>query len=533
MKLTFLGAAHEVTGSQTLLELSGRYYLVDCGMEQGVNVFENEPLPIAPSSVEAVFLTHAHIDHSGMLPKLYKDGFRGAIYATEATCDLASIMLRDSAHIQESEAEWRRRKAERAGTVAEPPIYTLADAEGATSLLRRVPYDERRQIAEGLSVRFTDVGHLLGSAFIELFLFEDGVEKQLVFSGDVGNVNQPLIRDPKAPDTADYLVLESTYGARLHDAPRDMVSELSEHLQRAFDRGGSVIVPAFAVGRTQELLYALRAIKHQRLVEGHDGFPVYLDSPLAEEATAVFLQCDPDYFDDDTRALLKAGINPIFCPDLVLTVTADQSKQINFDPRSKVILSASGMCDAGRIRHHLKHTLYKKENIILFAGYQAEGTLGRSLYEGTKEVRLFGETVAVLAEISSLHGASGHADQAGLLRFVHSLREKPSMIFVNHGDEISAEAFQKLLASQGYSAYAPGSGSEYDLRVGVFVTEAAPRRINRVHGVRGGARAQAVYAVLIETAAELLALAKATRGRPNKELAKLTGQIRSLIDKWK
>ena len=293
MRITFIGAAHEVTGSCTVIEIMGRYYLVDCGMEQGTNVFENEPLPVNPAQIEAVFLTHAHIDHSGMLPKLYKDGFKGSIFATEATCDLCDIMLRDCAHIQESDAEWKKRKAIRAGREYEEPVYDMNDAVGAVSLLRRCKYNEPITVGEGVIIRFTDIGHLLGSACIEIWLSEGGVDKKIVFSGDVGNTNQPIIKDPQTVADADYVVIESTYGNRLHDGiANNLPEELAEVIQKAFDRGGNVVIPAFAVGRTQELLYALHIINKSHMVHGHDGFSIYVDSPLAIEATNIFIQCD-------------------------------------------------------------------------------------------------------------------------------------------------------------------------------------------------------------------------------------------------
>lgn len=305
--------------------------------------------------------------------KLYKDGFRGAIYATEATCDLCSIMLRDSAHIQVSEAEWRNRKAQRSGGKLVEPIYDMEDAIGAISRFRPCVYRQFIQTAEGITARFSDIGHLLGSACIELWLTEDGLTKKIVFSGDVGNINQPLIKDPMPVEETDYLVIESTYGNRLHDMPGDTVVELANVLQRTFDRGGNVVILSFAVGRTQEMLYALREIKQNNLVSGHGGFTVYVDSPLAVEATGIFLQCDQDCFDEETAALVRQGINPIWFDDICLSVTSEESKQINSDNHPKVILSASGMCEAGRIRHHLKHNLWGSSNTILFVGYQAEG----------------------------------------------------------------------------------------------------------------------------------------------------------------
>lgn len=533
MKIQFIGATHEVTGSCTLLEVGGRQYLVDCGMEQGIDVFENIPLPVSPGVIEAVFLTHAHIDHSGMLPKLYKDGFRGQIYATNETANLCNIMLRDSAHIQMSEAEWRTRKAERAGEPAVMPVYDLQDALGAISQFRPCGYGEILHVAEGIVVRFTDIGHLLGSACIEMWLTEGDQTRKIVFSGDVGNINQPIINDPQKVEETDYLVIESTYGNRLHDRSGNAVAELAACIQRAFDRGGSVIIPSFAVGRTQEMLYAIREIKQNGLVRGHEGFPVYVDSPLAVEATAVFLQCDLSCLDAQTTALVRQGINPLWFDDLCLSVTSEDSKQINEDHRPKIILSASGMCEAGRIRHHLKHNLWRKENLILFVGYQAENSLGRRLQDGAKTVRLFGEDIAVHAEITSLHGTSGHADRDGLVNWLRGFREKPKTVYVNHGDDEACKAFQALLTSMGYHAEAPYSGTEYDLLTDRMTVYTESKPISREQITKGTARARTVYADLLAAAEELLALVKNRKGRTNKENARLTSQIRSLIDKWK
>ena len=534
MRIQFIGATHEVTGSCTLLEVGGRYYLVDCGMEQGTDVFQNIPLPVAANAIEAVFLTHAHIDHSGMLPKLYKDGFKGPIYATEATCDLCNIMLRDSAHIQESEAQWQSRKAERAGREPVQPTYTVADAEGTLRLLRPCRYREPIQVGEGVILRLTDIGHLLGSAAVELWLTEEEQTRKIVFSGDVGNTNQPLIKDPQQVEETDYLVIESTYGDRLHDQHRgDAVREMADYLQQAFDQGGNVVIPSFAVGRTQEMLYAIREIKQRGLVKGHDGFPVYVDSPLAVEATGIFLQCDCSCFDEETMAVLKQGINPIWSEGVTLSVTADESKRINIDRRPKVILSASGMCEAGRIRHHLKHNLWRKESTILFVGYQAEGSLGRKLQNGVKAVKLFGEEIAVNARIATLHGTSGHADKNGLLSWLAGFREKPRLVFVNHGDDASCESFRAELDSLGYQATAPYSGTEYDLLTGKLTAYTEGKKIDRAAAFKGGQRARAVYDELVAAAEELLALVKKRRGNTNKDNARLTGQIRSLIEKWR
>ena len=317
MKIGFYGAAHEVTGSCTLITVAGRKGIVDFGMEQGKDLFENEPLPIAYAELDFVLLTHAHIDHSGMLPLLYKEGYRGPVYASAATCSLCEIMLRDCANIQETEAEWKNRKAKRSGASASEPVYTMEDAEGILKQFRPCAYGEKIQVNEAVSIRMTDVGHLLGSAAIEVWLQEEGVTRKICFSGDVGNSDQPILKDPQHVEEADYLVIESTYGDRLHSTERvDYVAELAARIQKTLDRGGNVIIPSFAVGRTQEVLYFIRQIKERQLVRGHGNFPVYMDSPLAIEATGIFLQCDTDYLDEDMRQTIRAGINPLVFPGL-------------------------------------------------------------------------------------------------------------------------------------------------------------------------------------------------------------------------
>ncbi len=534
MKIQFIGATHEVTGSCTLLEVNGRYYLVDCGMEQGRDVFQNISLPVPAGLIDAVFLTHAHIDHSGMLPKLFKDGFKGSIYATSVTCDLCNIMLRDSAHIQESEAKWRSRKAERAGQPTVEPVYDMNDALDAISLFRRCDYGERIRVGDGVELRFTDIGHLLGSACIEIWLCEEDVSEKIVFSGDVGNKNQRIIRDPQQVFEADYLVIESTYGNRVHPTDRsNVVAELAEYIQRALDKGGNLVIPSFAVGRTQEMLYAIREIKQNGLVKGHNGFPVYVDSPLAAEATAIFMQCDRVCFDDETLALVEKGINPIWFDGIRMSVTSEESKLINFDSEPKVIISASGMCEAGRIRHHLKHNLWRDNSIILFVGYQSKDSLGRRLLNGEKKVSLFGEEITVNAEICSLHGTSGHADRNGLMDWVNGYRSKPRLIFVNHGDDTACEDFTKLLCESGYRATAPYSGTEYDLASGEMTVFTDGKPVDRERKFRETSRADNVYNELLNEAENLLAMVKGRKGKPNKDNAKLTSIIRELCDKWR
>ena len=531
MKIQFIGATHEVTGSCTLLEVGGRYYLVDCGMEQGVDVFQNIPLPVAANAIEAVFLTHAHIDHSGMLPKLCKDGFSGPIYATEATCALCNIMLRDSAHIQESEAQWRSRKAERAGEPLVEPTYTVNDALAAIKLLRPVRYGEQLQVAEGIDLRMTDIGHLLGSAAIELGLTEQGETRKIVFSGDVGNTNQPLLNDPKPVEDADYLVIESTYGDRFHDRVRgDTVAELAHCIQRAFDRGGNVVIPSFAVGRTQEMLYAIREIKQKGLVQGHKDFPVYVDSPLAVEATGIFLQSHESNFDPETLAVIRQGINPIWSKGVTLSVTAEESKLINADLHPKVILSASGMCEAGRIRHHLKHNLWRKECTVLFVGYQAEGTLGRSLVEGAETVRLFGESIKVNAHIEQLEGISGHADKKILLSWLDGFKEKPKMIFVNHGEDETCDEFARTVTEvMNIPAAAPYNASAYDLITGICVEKGNTQKIKgRAEPQR---RPSVVFDRLLTAYKRLGSVIEKYRHGANKDIAAFADRITALCNK--
>lgn len=532
MKLTFLGATHEVTGSCTLIEVNGKYGLVDCGMEQGVDVFVNVDLPVAPAAIDFILLTHAHIDHSGKIPLLYKQGCTAPVYATAATCHLCEIMLRDCAHIQESDAEWRSRKARRAGLEETAPYYSVEDAEAAIARLRPVDYGQELQIGEGVVVRFIDAGHLLGSASIEVWLTEGDTTKKMVFSGDIGNLHQPIINDPQYIREADYVLTESTYGDRNHEkADVNNIRYLADCIQRVLDRGGNLVIPTFAVGRTQEILYFIREIKVNGLVTGHGDFPVYVDSPLANEATGIFLQCDRHYFDADTAAMLDKGINPLMSPGVKLSVTSEESKAINFDREPKVILSASGMCEAGRIRHHLKHNLWRSECMVLFVGYQAVGTLGRKLYDGVKKVSLFNEEICVQAEIGFLPGKSGHADRDGLIRWITAFDPKPAMVFVNHGDDAVMKDYANTLADEyGFHVGAPYSGAVFDLAKGVWVE--TPVGVPIEKKTPKTERAAAAYAALVRAGERLQEIIAACRAIPNKELARFTGQINSLADKW-
>ncbi|MCR4605155.1 MAG: MBL fold metallo-hydrolase [Eubacterium sp.] len=532
MRLVFIGADHEVTGSCHYMEVGNKKFVVDIGMEQGQDMFENQEIPVNASELDYVLLTHAHIDHTGLLPLLYARGFRGQVYATKATCDLSQIMLRDSAHIQQFEAEWRNRKAARAGGEIYKPIYTMEDALGAIRLLVPCEYDKVVEISEELSIRFTDVGHLLGSSSIEVFAKEEDTERTVVFSGDLGNINTPILRDPMYTKAADYVVMESTYGDRLHsEGTPDYVGDLAEIIEETFRRGGNVVIPAFAVGRTQELLYFLRQIKEQNLIKSYPEFEVYVDSPLAVEATHVFTRNAEDCFSEEAKDLLKKGINPIGFPGLKLSITSDDSKEINIDPNPKVILSASGMCDAGRIRHHLKHNLWRQDSTIVFVGYQTAGTLGRVLLDGLKEVKLFGELIEVKATITRLSGISGHADKDGLLKWVESFTEKPpKRVFVVHGEDSVTTQFVKTLEEHAFIASAPYSGSEFDLIKGEFVREAEPVIVEKKRAA--SKRAGDMFSRLLTAGQRLLSVIRKNEGLSNKDTAKFCDQINSLCDKW-
>lgn len=545
MKLTFLGAAREVTGSLYYLEAEGGRLLIDCGMEQGEDFYENQDLPVQPAQIDCVVLTHAHIDHSGKLPLLFKQGFRGPIYATEPTARLCNLMLRDSAHIQEFEAEWRNRKALRAGGEPYVPLYTMQDAVGAIGLFRPVKYNEAVAVLPGITARYTDAGHLLGSASVTL---TDETENfTIVFSGDIGNTNQPILNDPAPLVKADFVVMESTYGDRSHGPRPDYIAELAAIIQQTFDRGGNVVIPSFAVGRTQEMLYFLRQIKAEGRVKGHGDFTVYVDSPLAVEATNVFQESDISSFDEDTRALIRKGVNPISFSGLKTSVTSDDSKAINFDRNPSVILSASGMCEAGRIRHHLKHNLWRAESTILFVGYQARGTVGRALVEGAKKVHLFGEEVAVNAEIRVLGAVSGHADNEGLMKWIGSFAPQPRRVFVTHGEEAVSQVFAARLRDElGLTADVPYNGEIWALPEARMIREGSRERALSREERRAAQRAQpghaqpgrmspereSAYQRLVAAGDRLNALIRRSDHLNNKTMAKLAEQILKLLDRW-
>lgn len=532
MKLTFIGAAHEVTGSCHFLQAAGKNILIDCGMEQGPDLYENPGLPIAAGDVDYVFLTHAHIDHSGLLPLLCRNGFQGQILTTFATADLCNIMLRDSAHIQEFEAEWRNRKGRRSGAPEYEPLYVMEDAEAAIRLLVPCAYGERLSICEGIDIRFTDVGHLLGSASIEVWITEGELSKKIVFSGDVGNIEQPIIKDPTYTEAADYVVIESTYGNRIHSTEKiNYVEEFTRVLKETFDACGNVVIPSFAVGRTQEMLYFIREIKESNLLPEYPDFEVYLDSPLAIEATKIFTKNMRECFDEDALKLVDAGINPLVFPGLKTSVTSEDSKMINFIEKPKVIISASGMCDAGRIRHHLKHNLWRKECTILFVGYQAVGTLGRRLLEGEKNVKLFGELIEVHARIESMHGISGHADMNGLLAWIGGFRTPLSHVFVVHGEDTVTEEFAaKIEEIYGYPAWAPFPCGAFDLGQNQIISEGAkvPAKTKKA----SQRKADAAFERLVAAGRRLLDVIYKREGIPNKDKAKFESQINNLAEKW-
>ena len=451
MKVTFCGATKTVTGSNFLVEGAGKKFLVDCGLYQGGakdEIKNEEPFPYDINEIDFMLLTHAHIDHSGRIPKLYKEGYRNPIYATNATCDLCAIMLPDSGHIQETETEWKNRKRIRRGEEELVPIYDAETAAKSLELFKGEPYNQIIELDDDIHVRFNDAGHMLGSSTIEIWIRENGENKKIVFSGDLGNNDIPLLAEPTMIQDADFLVMESTYGNRLHIKNENKAKTFINIVTDTIKNGGTVVIPSFAVGRTQEILYELNKIKDseddspefERKYRLLMNTPVYVDSPLAISATEVFKE-NMDLFDEETQKLIRRGDNPLEFPGLKFTQTVEESKALNESNESAIIISASGMCEVGRIKHHLKHNIWNSKNTILFVGYQAPGTLGRKIVDGAKTVKIFGEEIAVNARVEYIEGYSGHADQAGLLHFVDSFVKKPNHIFLVHGEEES----QKVL----------------------------------------------------------------------------------------
>jgi len=478
MRLTFMGAAGMVTGSCYLLEAGGLKLLVDCGMFQGrEEELNQQPLGISPGLLDGVILTHAHIDHSGRLPLLYRQGFRGKIYTHAASAGLAEIMLLDSAHIQEAEAERDNRKAQRAGRALVTPLYSQADAQGVVRQFERLTYGQLQPIGDRLQIRLSDAGHILGSAIVEVWeTAPDGSQTKLVLSGDLGQPDRPILRDPAPIAEADFLMLESTYGNRLHESREITREKLADVIRSTVAKGGNVVIPSFAVGRAQELLYELNG-----LVEAGQlprNLNVVLDSPLAQRATEV-TALHREVYDDEASRLWRGGDDPFAFPGLVMTRTADESKALNDRREPLVIIAAGGMCEAGRVLHHLKHNLWRPLSTILFVGFQAEGTLGRRLLDGAKRVRIHGEDVAVKARIESLQGLSAHADQAQLLAWVAGFTKPPRQTILVHGEDEGRSELARLLMERGHRVALPVMGQSITLQAAAVETAPAKARVKR------------------------------------------------------
>lgn len=467
MNITFYGAAEDVTGSCHMVNAAGHKFLIDCGLFQGNltdQMLNYEEFPFNIQEIEFMILTHAHIDHSGRIPKLYKAGYKNPVYCTSATRELCKIMLPDSGHIQENEIEWVNRKRMRAGKKPNDPIYTEQDAIDCLEIFKGLEYNTRIKVNDDISFELKDAGHMLGSAIVELYLKENGEEKKVVFTGDLGNKNLPIINDPITIDSADILIMESTYGDRLHSSIKDQSSKFIQIILETIRRGGNVIIPSFAVGRTQEILYEInKYLTDDRVKDELSKVPVYVDSPLAVNATRIF-ESQHSYYDEEALSYLLKGDNPLVFDNLHFVETSEESQALNDDTEPKIIISASGMCEVGRIKHHLKHNLYRSECTILFVGYQAEGTLGRKIMNGEPLVKIFGEEIAVKAEIKSLDAFSGHADRDGLLNWVGAMNKKPEQIFIVHGEK-EAQKVLKEYIEQGFkiNSIIPAYQEQYDV----------------------------------------------------------------------
>jgi metallo-beta-lactamase family protein len=467
MKIKFFGAAKCVTGSCFMVESKDTKFIVDCGMRQGADVKKvvgNGEFPFNPSEVDFAILTHAHIDHSGYIPLLVKKGFEGEIITTSATSELCSIMLPDSGHIQEMDVLWKNKKRLRKGKKPLEPLYSVEDAYASLKHFKGVEYGDMTQIGENVRIRFRDAGHVLGSSSVEIWVSEDGSEEKMVFSGDIGNNDKPIIKDPTYFDEADYVIMESTYGNRFHRETKDPADQLRFAFRDAIKRGGNVVIPAFAVGRTQETLYDISKFLEDGSVPGLEKMPVYIDSPLGIKATNIFEKCYLNYYDKEALALRDEGIDFFSFSTLNVAQSPDESKAINFLEKPAIIISSSGMCDAGRIKHHLKHNLWKENATIIFVGYQAVGTLGRSILDGAKSVKIFGERILVKAKIQRIEGFSGHADKAGLLKWIEEFDVKPKKVFIAHGEEQVAMGFGQELKEMGYNIEVPSLGEVYDTK---------------------------------------------------------------------
>ena len=468
MKIQFCGASTGVTGSCHLITTEKHKILLDCGQFQGgksQEALNAEPFPFNPAEIDYLILSHAHIDHCGRIPLLVKRGFKGDIYCTDATADLLEVMLKDSGYIHEKEAEWKNKKNERAGRALTEPLYTLNDAVDSLKYIRPVLYDQLIELNEEMKIVFNDAGHILGSAITELWITENDNVSKIVFSGDLGLMERPILRNPTIIKKADFVIMETTYGNRLHPSNSMDVKKLMDIIRDTAARGGTTVIPSFAVGRTQELIYELNRIyeSDNQYRKDFENLMIYVDSPMATTATEVFKK-NAQVFDEETKEYIIKGDNPLDFKNLKFTRTSQESMWLNSDPEPKVIISASGMCDAGRIRHHLKHNLWNSKSSIVFVGYQAEGTLGRYILEGAEEVTLFGEKVKVNAEIHNLEGFSGHADRDGLLEWLKGFRKEPKRIFLVHGEPEAKESFAETVEKElGYHPVVVNGNSEYIL----------------------------------------------------------------------
>lgn len=468
MKVRFLGASTSVTGSCHLITTSNHKFLLDCGQFQGSDEMDQlnaEIFDFDPTEIEFLVLSHAHIDHSGRIPLLVKRGFKGKIYCTDATADLLVVMLKDSASIHERETEWKNRKNQRAGKPLVEPLYTMKDAEAALDNVVPILYNQLIELNEAVKVVFNDAGHILGSSIVELFITENDEVSKIVYSGDIGMKNRPILRDPTIIKKADYVIMETTYGNRIHEKNSDSIERLIDIVLKTTRRGGNVIIPSFAVGRTQELIYEFNRFyeEHSEYKNELKNIMVYIDSPMAISATEVFRR-NAQVFDDETRDYILRGDHPLDFPNLIFTRTAVESVALNTNPNPKVIISSSGMCEAGRIKHHLKHNLWNPKSSIVFVGYQARGTLGYSILNGDKRVSIFGEKIHVKAEIHNLEGFSGHADKNGLLEWLAGFKQQPKQIFLVHGEEDSKTEFAKEVKSMlGYDCTVVDGDTEFTL----------------------------------------------------------------------
>lgn len=476
MKIQFCGATSGVTGSCHLIITENHKVLLDCGQFQGGKAQEAlnyEEFPFDPTEIDCMILSHAHIDHCGRIPLLVKRGFKGDIYCTDATADLLDVMLKDSGYIHEKEAEWKNRKNERAGRPAVEPLYTYNDAVDSLKFVRPVLYDQLIELNEEMKIVFNDAGHILGSAITELWVTENGNTSKIVFSGDLGVMNRPILRDPTIIKKADYVIMETTYGDRVHPSNSMDVKKLMDIIRDTAKRGGTTVIPSFAVGRTQELIYELNKVydSDSEYRKDFEDIMVYVDSPMATTATEVFKK-NAQVFDDEMKEYITKGDNPLDFKNLKFTRTSEESIQLNANTKPKVIISASGMCEAGRIRHHLKHNLWNSKASIIFVGYQAEGTLGRYLIDGAKEVTLFGEKIKVNAHIHNLEGFSGHADKNGLLVWLGGFQKEPKHIFLVHGEQDAKEAFAETIKNKfGYEPVVVRGNSEFVLEKDEIVEE--------------------------------------------------------------